>query len=446
MSRRLLAFVLAAILTVPVAPGFSGNVASSLYGKEPKSTDVSAELESIPDEDVLDWPEASGQSRPRARWWWLGSAVDRESLTKILRQYQKAGFGGVEICPIYGTKGYEDRYLDFLSPRWNEMLRHTLAEGDRLGLSIDLTTGTGWPFGGPNVSTEDASSGLTLKEYEVRASRVEERLPEGHLLCLVAAEEDGKVIDLADRVEDGRFQWDVPQGTWRVYAVLQRPGVQKVKRAAPGGEGYVLDPYSTEALERYLKRFDAALDEMEDLQPQTHFHDSFEYYGATWSAYFFHEFRGRRGYDLRDHLAALFGDGSQDTAARVKYDYRLTIAELHLAYVNRWTEWAHGHGSLTRNQAHGAPGVLLDLYAAADIPETENFRGIEDRQRPTLQFAASAAHVSGRKLVSAEAFTWGGEHFQTALADLKSIADGLFLSGVNRLVYHGIPYSPPDAD
>ena len=62
-----------------------------------------------------------------------------------------------------------------------------------------------------------------------------------------------------------------------------------------------------------------------------------------------------------------------------------------------------------------------------------------------LKLASSAAHVSGQKLVSAEAFTWLGEHFQTPLSLVKRAADWLYLSGVNHLLFHGTPYSPVGA-
>ena len=124
---------------------------------------------------------------------------------------------------------------------------------------------------------------------------------------------------------------------------------------------------------------------------------------------FFAEFRSRRGYDLRERLPALCGDGDPDTVARVKHDYRETISDLHVAYVRRWTEWCHACGERSRNQAHGGPTNLLDAYAAADIPETEVYRTATERQMPMLKLAASAAHTSGRNLVSAEAFTVGSE-------------------------------------
>ena len=65
------------------------------------------------------------------------------------RHFAAAGIGGVEITPIYGARGYEARYIDFLSPQWVEMLEHTASEAQRLGLGVDMATGTGWPFGGP---------------------------------------------------------------------------------------------------------------------------------------------------------------------------------------------------------------------------------------------------------------------------------------------------------
>jgi hypothetical protein len=341
------------------------------------------------------WPAATRESRPWTRWWWLGSAVDEANLTRQLEQLAAAGFGGVEICPIYGAKGWEDRYVPFLSPRWMELLAHTTREAQRLSLGVDLTTGTGWPFGGPWVGDGDASSSLVL-----------------------------------GRDERGAY---LPSA--------KRP-IQKVKRAAPGGEGNVLDPYSVPALERYLARFDAAFAGFRGVPPRAHFHDSFEYYGASFTPALWAEFEARRGYDLRAELAALAGDGPEDRVARVRSDTRETLSDLHLEYVRRWTGWAHARGGLSRNQAHGAPGDILDLYAAADIPETEVFRRPDEAQMPRLKLASSAAHVAGRSLASAEAFTWLGEHFQTSLARAKEAADWLLLSGVNHLVYHGVPYSP----
>src|SRR5512138_3871878 len=69
----------------------------------------------------LTWPEVNSETKPWARWWWMGSAVDSANLTYNMELYQKAGIGGLEITPIYGVKGFENKFIDFLSPHWMEM-------------------------------------------------------------------------------------------------------------------------------------------------------------------------------------------------------------------------------------------------------------------------------------------------------------------------------------
>lgn len=397
-----------------------------------------------------DWPKATAQNHPWTRWWWMGSAVDKENLAGLLTQYHDAGLGGVEICPIYGVKEYEDQFIDFLSPKWMDMLGHTMQEGKALGFGVDMTTGTGWPFGGPQVTDQTASMKVQLEKYTADGGKTfTAKIPKdskGKLSYLLAVSGDGTRIELTDRVKDGRLEWEAPAGSWTIYEVATRGPIQRVKRAAPGGGGYVVDPYSVSALDDYLAYFDKHFSGFEGPMPRSQFHDSFEYFDATWTRDFFDQFQRLRGYDLREKLEALFGDGPSGTVARVKSDYRETISDLHLAYIQRWTEWCHGYGSLSRNQAHGAPGNLIDLYGAADIPETEIFRAVDEKQIPMLKFSSSAAHLKGTPLASSESFTWLREHFHASLDDVKYATDFLFLCGVNHIFFHGIPYSPQQAD
>jgi len=371
----------------------------------------------IAQEQASAWPQITRSAKPWTRWWWPGSAVDRANLTRQLEAIAAAGIGGVEITPIYGARGSEARYVDFLSPQWMEMLEHTTREAKRLGLGVDMATGTGWPFGGPTVSEADASSSLALL--------------------------DGKLTG--------------------------KPTAMKVKRPAPGGEGLVLDPYSTTALDHYLRPFSRAFagfprsPASEGVRAQ--FHDSFEYYQASWTATLPEVFQKMHGYDIQVH-AAQFGENplDDDTLGRIKGDYRRTLAKLHLDYVNAWVSWAHGEGFKARNQAHGAPGNLLDLYAAADIPETESFGltqlpiaglrgdavGVSiDPDPPEVtigRFASSAAHVMGKPLVSSETLTWLRENFRESPAAAKPQLDRLFAAGINHIFYHGTVYSPADAE
>lgn len=123
------------------------------------------------------WPEFSRDTKPWTRWWWHGSALTKEGITAEMEAYQKAGLGGLEITPIYGVLGYDDKFVDYLSPKWMELFLHTLKEAERLDLGIDMATGTGWPFGGPWVNENEASRNLNHKVYTLRGGeRLQEKI------------------------------------------------------------------------------------------------------------------------------------------------------------------------------------------------------------------------------------------------------------------------------
>ena len=164
-----------------------------------------------------------------------------------------------------------------------------------------------------------------------------------------------------------------------------------------------------------------------------------------------------------EHYFREFLDPSRpDITCRIVSDYRETVSDLLLEnFTVQWTDWAHSMGSLTRNQAHGSPANLIDTYAAVDIPECEGFglsefriKGLRrdsltrknDSDLSMLKYASSAAHISGKPLVSSETFTWLTEHYRTSLSQCKPDMDLMFVSGVNHMFFHGTPYSPRDAE
>ena len=286
---------------------------------------------------------------------------------------------------------------------------------------------------------EPISANKNLQALALEQVKYPRDLP---LAVLMAYSDAGDIVDLTSRVQaDGRLDWIAPQGRWTLYALFAGWHGKLVERAAPGGEGFVIDHFSTDAIRQYLLPFDRAFAGHRLSGLRAFFNDSYEVDDATgeadWTPRFFAEFEKRRGYDLRRHLPALLGGGDGDTGARVLADYRETISDLLLeTFTTEWAAWARRHGRLVRNQAHGSPASLLDLYAASDIPETE---GAEIQR---FRWATSAAHVAGRRLVSAEAATWLGEHFSVRLADVRAAVDRFFVAGVNHIVYHGTAYSP----
>ena len=361
------------------------------------------------------WPTPRPEAKAGTRWWWLGSAVDKENLQWNLSEYARVGIGAVEITPLYGVQGNDKNNIPFLSPEWMQALKMVEDIARPLGIDVDMNCGTGWPFGGPHISLDQAACKAIFKDSLVDGSPVYS-------------------------VEIGRTQ-------------------QKVKRAAPGGEGWVVDHFDRDAVHHYLDRFEQAFATSGVPYPHTFFNDSYEVYKANWTPTLFDEFQKRRGYDLRTKLPELLGvvdDGNQ-----VLCDYRETLSDLLLEnFTQQWVAWAHKHGVKVRNQAHGSPANLLDLYAAVDIPEIEGF-GLSDfgikglRTDPgktkknfsdvsMLKYAPSAAHVTGKPLTSSETFTWLTEHFRTSLSQMKPDLDLMFTCGVNHVYFHGSCYTPKD--
>jgi hypothetical protein len=431
----------------------------------------------------LSWPEITRNARPWTRWWWPGSIVSQADLTAAMQKYKDAGLGGLELTVIYGVKGEENKFIDFLSPKWMDMFTYTLKEGERLGIDIDLANASGWPFGGKWVDAADACRNINYKMYSLKGGerlnekvefiqaplvravgqkpeisnlidpvgknkdlqlyaldqvRFEKTLP---VYGLFAYSDSGKVINLTSRVTaDKTLDWTAPAGDWTLYALFEGWHGKQVERAGPGGEGDVIDHFSGQAINDYLKHFDEAFKGYDVDYLHGYFNDSYEVDDASgqsdWTNNMFYEFYLRRGYDLTQNLPALFQKDTPEKNARVLSDYRQTISDLLLDnFTTHWTSWANKQGKMTRNQAHGSPGNILDLYAASDIPETEG------SEITKFKFASSASNVTGKYLTSCEAATWLGEHFISTLADVKKAVDQFFLGGVNHISYHGTCFS-----
>ncbi len=439
----------------------------------------------------IKWPAITQTSKPWARWWWEGSAVNKNDLTANLQDYYAAGLGGMEITPIYGVHGYEKQFINFLSPEWMQMLDHTLKEAKRIGIGIDLANGTGWPFGGPTITDKEASKTIYYKTWQlnageelkdpvvykveglVRTANADNVAPKVEnvnpviaqnknlqeialdqivfpatlpVTLLMAYNDKGENINLTNKVDAaGTLNWQASSGKWTLYGLFQGLHGKMVERAAPGGEGYAIDHFSADALLHYFKRFDNAFKGHNVSYIRAFFNDSYEVDDArgqsNWTPNFLSEFKKRRGYDLQNYLPALFQKSDADMNSRVIYDYRTTIGELILEdFTQEWKKWGTSKGALIRNQSHGSPGNLLDLYGAVDIPETEG----NDILR--YKFATSVSHVMGKKFTSSESVTWLNEHFQSSWGDVKKALDLYWLAGVNHLFYHGVNYSPKAED
>ncbi len=404
-------------------------------------------------------------ARPTVRWWWYGPAVVKPQLEQEMKLMKAGGFGGFEVQPTYPL-ALDGQYpglknLKFLSPEFFDMLGFTAGKAKEIGLRMDLTLGSGWPYGGPMFTRDEAVQSIgDLGRVKIAAGQksIEAPAPSGR-----GAVADAPVIAaLLGPIKDpatggstytplrinGRAA-ELPadlQGATEVRFFGYAPaGLMQVKRAAYGDEGLIVDHYSPAAIEKFIRMVaEPSIAACGANPPFSIFCDSLEVAGEGWTPNLPDEFRRRRGYDLLPLLPALF-DNDFPGAAEIRGDYGRTIAEVfNDAFADRFTKLAHDHRTKFRLQAYGTPPTTLTTYARVDISEGE---GTAWRSFSGTRWASSASHLLGRPITSSESFTWlHSPVFMAAPIDIKAESNVQFLSGVNQLLYHGWPYTAPGVE
>jgi hypothetical protein len=423
-------------------------------------------------------------ARPFVRWWWHGNRITEDELLRELDIMQEVGLGGIEINPIAMADFVESRSgqsLTWLSPEWCEMVR-VAAEGARArGMVPDMIVGTGWPFGGEFLAPEEKIQKVTVTVTHLTGpAHHQGTVPPPHgtnhrikqlRLYPKTITDITDYTDLTNKVApDGTVTFMIPPGEHTLYMVEWLNNFHHVTGGAPGGAGPVLDHFNRQAVEKYLERVSTALGPFlgGELGPilRALFCDSLEFRGANWTTDFPEQFYKRRGYRVDPYLAFILDmDAAHnnpqvaDTIRRTRYDYCVTLAELLIERLYLpYHAWCHENGVKNRFQAYGYPWLytdLLDGYLIPDIPEgdlwlywnTEDLGPVIDDIRYAVwnKYAASAAHLTDKNIVSSEAMTnvWGV--FKPTLEQIKRATDINFISGANHCVLHGYNYSPPEA-
>jgi hypothetical protein len=392
------------------------------------------------------------------RWWWFGPSATTTELEREMRLMKGAGIGGFEIQPVYplllddpqtGFRNYQ-----YLSDEFIDALRFSSSKAQEFGLRLDLTLGSGWPYGGPSVRVTEAAARLRFEIISVAAGARSVPLPYistgEKLLATFLASGDRQHFSAAGT----RELTDIHHGVVTLPAQITGPHVllvfissrtgMMVKRAAAGAEGFVLDHYNPAAVQHYLHTTGERLMQgFGSHPPRAIFCDSLEVEGSDWTDDLLEQFRIRRGYDLKPRLPALVFDSGTESAA-IRHDWGETLSELfNERFAAPLQQWAHQHGTLLRAQFYGTPPAELSSYGRVDLPEGEGARW--NAFVPT-RWASSAGHLYGRQVISSETWTWlHSPAFRASPLDLKAEADRHFLEGINQLVGHGWPYSPPEA-
>ncbi len=383
------------------------------------------------------------------RWWWFGPAVEKPEILRELQQMKADGIGGAELAFVYPevlnnpAKGVKN--FTFNSPEMLDAVGYAQSEGKKLGLRIDVTLCSGWPYGGPSTPLEQAAARLRMMEVSLPAG--EEALPMPKL-------SEGESVVAKFVATGAPKQWNANSAKpvtgsvgkasgprVAVFFIASHTG-QQVKRAAVGAEGYVLDPFSKDAVATHLQKVGEPLVKaFGATPPYAIFSDSLEAYGADWTPALPAEFKKRRGYDLITRLPELWAGGTLE-AEKVRHDYGRTLTELvDENYLTQINDWAKAHGTKFRSQTYGEPAVSLASQRLVSLPEGE---GPQWRAFSTLRWATSANHLFGNNVTSGETFTWlHSPVFRATPLDMKAEADIDFIMGENQLIFHGWPYSPP---
>src|SRR5258708_5360889 len=144
-----------------------------------------------------------GDSRVMMRWWWFGPTVSKSEIEREMHLMKEGGIGGFEIQPVYPVVLDDEKAglktLPYLSDRFMDSLRFTADKARELGLRFDLTLGSGWPFGGPSVSINDAAGRLRVEHVKITAGSRRVTVPAfgvgEKLLAAFSARIQGKGID-----------------------------------------------------------------------------------------------------------------------------------------------------------------------------------------------------------------------------------------------------------
>ncbi|MBE7501402.1 MAG: discoidin domain-containing protein [Verrucomicrobiales bacterium] len=252
---------------------------------------------------------------------------------------------------------------------------------------------------------------------------------------------------------DGRLEWAAPAGNWRILRLGSTLHGNAIKCVGSGPTGWELDPMSAAAMDAHFAETGAKL--IADAGHRVgrtlqYFHiDSWELGQPTWTPRMREEFRQRRGYDPLPWLPAVLGRTVDSPAKTRRFlqDYRRTAADLIAAnYYGRLRELSLKGGLRGTHPESGGPFFThwIDALQCAginDVPMGEFWKRnrepdgpITHQHNPSLKQAASAAHIYGKPVCQAEAFTSFGDDWMEDPWSLKDIGDAAFCEGLTRNV------------
>ncbi len=391
-------------------------------------------------------PPSEYRSAPLWDW---NEQISEEGIDFQMKEFQKAGIGGVFVHPRPGL------LTEYLSEDWFHLFDYTVQKGKELGMKVWIYDENSYPsgFAGGHVPAEMADSyqhgtGLSMevqKQLHVVVSDT---------LAVVLKKTDAGFENITSTTNQ-------ENGSWGTYYIFRKtyPG----KSPWYGGFTYVdllykgvtekfLDVTMTKGYEKNIADFGQTLPGVFTDEPNL---EAAMGRGSMlrWTPDLWDAFQQRWGYDLRVNLPSLVEETGN--WKKVRHDYYELLVEL---FVDRWAKlwhkyceeknldwtghyWEHGWPEPTDGMDeaafyiwHQMPGIDM-LGNRLDSAGLGGQFGNDRAVRELL----SAANQAGRTRTLSE--TYGGGGWEMSFEAQKRLADWQGVLGVNFVNQHLSYYS-----
>ena len=434
-------------------------------------------------------------------WQWMDGLVSREAITKDLEAFKAAGLAGVQNFQIGGDRQSRvgDPDIAIGSEKWKEMMRWTMDECERLGLSFGTHNCPGWSSSAyGNVTPEYSMQKLVMASTTYTTNVNSLSLPHAEVdprynyyqdICLLAMP-DEEVVSKADIIDLTSYLPMMQGGRWNDTLIISKKMMKAIpssiiKRMSEGrwllmrfghttngktneaqspasGQGLECDKMSRKAVKHFWDGYPQMLIDLAGHHAGKTFCrieiDSYEAGGQDWSVVLPGEFQRRKGYDIRPWLPYMIGKvviGSKEESNAFRKDLTDVLtslfAENYYGYMAELTEKsAPGMQLLVEPYGTGGqkPFQVLDMYkilrsAPNALVATEFWVRPETWGWKDMVRHEQVMRNLQKPLLVAEAFTcWPLHAWQDDPQSLKPICDRAFCMGVNRMMLHAGACNP----